>query len=398
MADSSYYGYGGSNADDTNDGFKGNNRGSGGKPYASNRNQMFNKGGNDNNGVVKASKAADHSKIFVGGLSWQTTEESLRWHFEQYGEVTSVEVMRDRNTGDPRGFAFVVFADPSTLDLVMADQDKHEINHKFVDVKRAQARGIAPPSIHDSNGGAAPISAVGGRSSAATVMAAPSVSPYPDSIQNSGPKKEYNSMSSNKNSGGAELTPEQLQTKVFVGGIPPSVDRDELKDIFAKYGPVVDSIVMVDQVTMRSRCFGFVTYETGSGGAQNALAAQPISIQGRNVEVKLATPRAEQPAGGVGGPTSGPHAASNTFGVPNVGPTSMAGSGGTKRTAAPGHLGLRAGKQSLTNTGEYAGLSVSYGRSGWKAGYGTKGFGKAGWAVEVSLHDLKLLNLFPIHV
>lgn len=41
----------------------------------------------------------DHGKIFVGGLSWQTTEESLRWHFEQYGPVLSVEVMRDRNTG-----------------------------------------------------------------------------------------------------------------------------------------------------------------------------------------------------------------------------------------------------------------------------------------------------------
>jgi len=74
-------------------------------------------------------------------------EESLRWHFEQYGPVLSVEVMRDRNTGQPRGFAFVVFTDASTVDLVM-NEDKHEINHKIVDVKRAQARGVAPPSIH----------------------------------------------------------------------------------------------------------------------------------------------------------------------------------------------------------------------------------------------------------
>jgi RNA-binding protein Musashi len=42
---------------------------------------------------------SDATKIFVGGLSWQTTEESLRWHFEQYGTVVSVEVMRDRHTG-----------------------------------------------------------------------------------------------------------------------------------------------------------------------------------------------------------------------------------------------------------------------------------------------------------
>ncbi len=89
----------------------------------------------------------DAAKIFVGGLSWQTTEETLRYHFEQYGEVLSVEVMRDRNTGDPRGFAFVVFKSDETVDLILKNKP-HEINHKVVDVKRAQARGVAPPSIH----------------------------------------------------------------------------------------------------------------------------------------------------------------------------------------------------------------------------------------------------------
>ena len=81
----------------------------------------------------------DAGKIFVGGLSWQTTEETLRYHFEQYGEVSSVEVMRDRNTGDPRGFAFVVFKSDETVELVMGS-GPHEINNKIVDVKRAQAR------------------------------------------------------------------------------------------------------------------------------------------------------------------------------------------------------------------------------------------------------------------
>ena len=89
----------------------------------------------------------DGAKIFVGGLSWQTTEETLRYHFEQYGEVVSVEVMRDRATGDPRGFAFVVFKSDETVDLILKNKP-HEINHKVVDVKRAQARGVAPPSIH----------------------------------------------------------------------------------------------------------------------------------------------------------------------------------------------------------------------------------------------------------
>ena len=69
----------------------------------------------------KLASAIDANKIFVGGLSWQTMEESLHCHFEQYGPVVSVEVMRDWNMGDPRGFAFVVFKDIETVDLVMKE-------------------------------------------------------------------------------------------------------------------------------------------------------------------------------------------------------------------------------------------------------------------------------------
>lgn len=429
MADISYYGHGGGGADDGNDTksnstaySRGQNKfssssSSGGKQYIPNKLYSNNRnnfsGSNIDGGIVKASKAEDHSKIFVGGLSWQTTEESLRWHFEQYGQVTSVEVMRDRNTGDPRGFAFVVFADPSTLDLVMADVDKHEINHKFVDVKRAQARGIAPPSIHERQLAAAAAAEAASNGSFGPAIAPESVSSdltMPQSTQYSvrnengsgGERREYVSSYTPKHQQTKELTPEQLQTKVFVGGIPPSVDRDELKTIFSTYGPVVDSIVMVDQVTQRSRCFGFITFETGSDGAQKAVAAQPIAVQGRQVEVKLATPRSEQQnphgsvpgarntqsggsyynGGGSGSGVGGGNKYSNSVNG-SVQTHSHTPSTSKRVVPAPGHLGLRAGKQSLTNTGEFAGLAVTYGRSGWKAGYGTKAFGTAGWAVEV---------------
>ncbi len=45
--------------------------------------------------------------IFVGNLSWQTTETELRTAFERYGRVNTVRVMTDRSSGSPRGFAFV---------------------------------------------------------------------------------------------------------------------------------------------------------------------------------------------------------------------------------------------------------------------------------------------------
>jgi len=48
-------------------------------------------------------------KIFVGGVAWQSTEDSLRSHFGSYGELLDVALMRDRQTGAPRGFGFVTF-------------------------------------------------------------------------------------------------------------------------------------------------------------------------------------------------------------------------------------------------------------------------------------------------
>ena len=52
-------------------------------------------------------------KLFVGGLSWQTTEDGLRFYFEKYGELVDVALMTDKRTGQPRGFGFVSFKDPA---------------------------------------------------------------------------------------------------------------------------------------------------------------------------------------------------------------------------------------------------------------------------------------------
>ena len=52
-------------------------------------------------------------KIFVGGVSWQTNENSLRDHFVKFGELDDVALMADKRTGQPRGFGFVTFKDPS---------------------------------------------------------------------------------------------------------------------------------------------------------------------------------------------------------------------------------------------------------------------------------------------
>ncbi|XP_070507597.1 RNA-binding protein squid isoform X1 [Chironomus tepperi] len=81
----------------------------------------------------------DDRKLFVGGLSWETTEKELRDHFGQYGEIDSINVKTDPTTGRSRGFAFIVYKAAESIDKVVAAGD-HIINNKKVDPKKAKAR------------------------------------------------------------------------------------------------------------------------------------------------------------------------------------------------------------------------------------------------------------------
>ncbi|XP_049820108.1 RNA-binding protein squid isoform X2 [Aethina tumida] len=81
----------------------------------------------------------DDRKLFVGGLSWETTDKELREHFSQYGEIESINVKTDPNTGRSRGFAFIVFNNAEAIDKVVA-AGEHSINNKKVDPKKAKAR------------------------------------------------------------------------------------------------------------------------------------------------------------------------------------------------------------------------------------------------------------------
>jgi len=78
-------------------------------------------------------------KIFVGGLASTVTEEDVEDYFEQFGRVTEVELLKDRDTGRLRGFAFVTFEDEDSADKCI-QRRSHEINKKLCEVKRAQTR------------------------------------------------------------------------------------------------------------------------------------------------------------------------------------------------------------------------------------------------------------------
>uniref|UniRef100_A0A0B7A3V0 RRM domain-containing protein n=2 Tax=Arion vulgaris TaxID=1028688 RepID=A0A0B7A3V0_9EUPU len=83
----------------------------------------------------------DDRKIFVGGLSWETTTKDLREYFEKYGEVTNCTLKTDLETRKSRGFGFVVFSASETVDKALAEKE-HKLHGRTIDPKRANPRPV----------------------------------------------------------------------------------------------------------------------------------------------------------------------------------------------------------------------------------------------------------------
>lgn len=64
-------------------------------------------------------------KLFVRGLSWETTDHMLRDEFVRYGEIEEAAIARDRKTGKSRGFGFVTYKQKASADRALAQPQKH---------------------------------------------------------------------------------------------------------------------------------------------------------------------------------------------------------------------------------------------------------------------------------
>ena len=171
-------------------------------------------------------------KLFVGGLNYISMQADIKSYFETFGPVSSCSLLTDKQTGKSRCFAFVSIEDPDqTLQKKILSR-KHEINGKIVDVKLA----------------------VEG-------------------------KKREEMLDSSK--------------KIFVGGLEPSVNNDDLKDFFSQFGPVREACVLFDNNKGASRCFGFVTFEKRET-VELLVQKNCYSIKGKTVDVKQALPKSLQ--------------------------------------------------------------------------------------------------------
>lgn len=171
-------------------------------------------------------------KVFVGGLSWETDETSLRDYFAQYGPVSDCVIMRDRLTGHPRGFGFVTYDDQLVAERVAAEF--HELDGRQVEAKIAVPRSEChPPSrLHSA----------------------------------------------------------RATKKVFVGGLPASCREADLHAYFARFGDVAESQVMYDHQTGNSRGFGFVTF-VYEATVDRVVELEAHQIMSKHVEVKRAEPK-----------------------------------------------------------------------------------------------------------
>jgi len=78
--------------------------------------------------------------IFVGNLSFQTTQDELHSTFAQYGNVERVNIVTDRDTGQPRGFAFVEMPDQREAENAISQLNGMELNGRALNVNEARPK------------------------------------------------------------------------------------------------------------------------------------------------------------------------------------------------------------------------------------------------------------------
>ncbi|OXB52422.1 hypothetical protein ASZ78_015535, partial [Callipepla squamata] len=218
-------------------------------------------------------------KLFIGGLSFETTDESLRSHFEQWGTLTDCVVMRDPNTKRSRGFGFVTYSSVEEVDAAM-NARPHKVDGRVVEPKRAVSR-------EDSQ------------------------------------------------RPGAHLTVK----KIFVGGIKEDTEEHHLRDYFGQYGKIEVIEIMTDRGSGKKRGFAFVTFDDHDS-VDKIVIQKYHTVNGHNCEVRKALSKQEMASasasqrGGFGGSRGGGYGGGgdgyNGFGNDGYGGSGPGYSGGNR--------------------------------------------------------------------
>lgn len=199
-------------------------------------------------------------KLFLGGISPNTTTEAIEAHFARYGTVVDAVVMY--KDGKHRGFGFVTFDNADSVGAVLAEDQV--IDGRTIDAKPAVPQGEAPP---------ARLPEPQPTSSASTPRPITDAPDQP-TAGSSGPACD----------------------KVFVGGLAQTTTDEKVREYFSRYGTIIDCVVMKDRESNRSRGFGFVQFDCTPPVDQIMAEYHDHHIDGKWIEVKKAIPQDRMPA------------------------------------------------------------------------------------------------------
>jgi RNA recognition motif-containing protein len=82
--------------------------------------------------------------LFIGSLAYATTDDTLKAHFEQIGEVASARVITDRDSGRSKGFGFVEFADEANNQKAVVALDGKDLDGRAINVSLARPKEDRP--------------------------------------------------------------------------------------------------------------------------------------------------------------------------------------------------------------------------------------------------------------
>ncbi|XP_013149164.1 PREDICTED: heterogeneous nuclear ribonucleoprotein 27C isoform X1 [Papilio polytes] len=259
----------------------------------------------------------EKGKLFVGGLSWETSQENLQRYFSRYGDVIDCVVMKNSESGRSRGFGFVTFAEPSLVNVVLQN-GPHQLDGRTIDPKPCNPRTLQKPK----RGGG-----------------------YP---------------------------------KVFLGGLPSNITETDLRMFFGRYGKVMEVVIMYDQEKKKSRGFGFLSFED-EVSVERVTQEHFINLNGKQVEIKRAEPRdgsgkLGSGSGGMGGGAMGgapgDAPAAGQWGPPQAAPINMIQGHNGQMGGPPINMPM-AGPNIMQG---YQGWGTSPGQTSY-AGYGAAGGG-----------------------